>query len=87
VSQRSKDLTEERVILFLKMAPGSEFSQDLVKRVKTNIRNQLSARHVPGIILETHDIPVSNCHNDCIIFPFAMMSRTFKNPPIWAHFM
>ncbi|KAK2141163.1 hypothetical protein LSH36_1150g00018 [Paralvinella palmiformis] len=60
VSQRSKDLTEERVILFLKMAPGSEFSQDLVKRVKTNIRNQLSARHVPGIILETHDIPYTH---------------------------
>ena len=59
VSQRSKDLTEERVVLFLKMAPGSEFTQDLVRRVKTNIRNQLSARHIPAVILETPDIPVS----------------------------
>ena len=59
VGQRSKDGVEERVILFLKMAPGSEFSQELVKRIKTNIRMQLSARHVPAFILETKDIPVS----------------------------
>ena len=62
VSQRSKDLSEERVILFLKMAPGSEFNSELVKKIRTDIRMQLSARHVPSMILETNDIPVSSFH-------------------------
>jgi acetoacetyl-CoA synthetase len=34
------------------------FSQDLVGRVKIAIRTQLSARHLPSIILETKAIPV-----------------------------
>ena len=59
VAQRSCDLVEERVILFLKMAAGCDFTEELVKRVKTNIRLQLSARHMPAFILETKDIPVS----------------------------
>ncbi len=52
------DGSEERVILFLKMAPGVEFNDELVKQVKTSIRLQLSARHVPALILPTKDIPV-----------------------------
>ena len=35
------------------------YDQDIVRRVKGLIRQQLSARHVPAIILETKDIPVS----------------------------
>ena len=35
------------------------FSDDLVKKVKVTIRTLLSPRHVPSIILETTDIPVS----------------------------
>ena len=50
---------DERVVLFLKMANGRVFSDDVVKRVKTLIRTQLSARHVPAVILQTSDIPVS----------------------------
>lgn len=49
---------EERVILFLKMAPGRSFTPDLVARIKGAIRKALSARHVPGLLLETKDIPV-----------------------------
>lgn len=48
---------DERVVLFLKMNPGNSFNQDLVQKVKREIRNQLSARHVPAIVLETKDIP------------------------------
>ena len=59
VSQRSKDMTEERVILFLQMAPGSVYNENLIKRIRTDIRSQLSARHVPAVILETTAIPVS----------------------------
>ncbi|KAM9822957.1 acetoacetyl-CoA synthetase [Syngnathus typhle] len=48
---------EERVILFLKMAPGKPFSGQLVADVKAAIRKALSARHVPAILLQTADIP------------------------------
>ncbi len=58
MAQRSQDESEERVILFLKMAPGSQFNDDLVKRVRQDIRLQLSARHMPALVLETQDIPV-----------------------------
>ena len=57
---------DERVILFLKMANGHLFSEDIVKRVKTFVRAQLSARHVPAVVLQTTDIPVST-----IIIPFS----------------
>lgn len=57
VSQYSKD-GEERVVLFLKMASGHSFQPALVRRVQDAIRSSLSARHVPGLILETKDIPV-----------------------------
>ena len=40
------------------MAPGSEFSEDLCSRLRTAIRIELSARHIPALILETTDIPV-----------------------------
>lgn len=63
VSQRSKDGSEERVVLFLKMAAGSQFTPELVKQLRTVIRNQLSARHVPSVILEIKDIPVSSLRN------------------------
>ncbi|KAG8011863.1 Acetoacetyl-CoA synthetase [Nibea albiflora] len=48
---------EERVILFLKMAPGKPFCPDLVTKIKGAIRKALSARHVPALLLETRDIP------------------------------
>ena len=39
------------------MMPGQDFSPDLVNRIKTQIRNQLSPRHVPAFILPISDIP------------------------------
>ncbi|WAR03443.1 AACS-like protein [Mya arenaria] len=57
VAQRCRDLSEERVILFLKMAPGAPFTPDLVNNVKTCIRKHLSARHVPAFVLPCTDIP------------------------------
>lgn len=59
VAQRNQDNSEERVVLFLKMAPGSEFTPELVSSVKSCIRKYLTARHVPEIILPCTDIPVS----------------------------
>lgn len=61
VGQKIND-DEERVILFLKMSNGYKFNEALVKKVKTAIRMELSARHVPALILEISDIPVRiNC--------------------------
>ncbi|KAG7282424.1 hypothetical protein CRUP_029745 [Coryphaenoides rupestris] len=48
---------EERVILFLKMAPGHAFCPALLQRIRACIRSALSARHVPAVLLETRDIP------------------------------
>ncbi|EDV23760.1 uncharacterized protein TRIADDRAFT_26822 [Trichoplax adhaerens] len=47
----------ERVILFLKIREGERFTGDLIKAVKGKIRSELSARHLPAIILQTPDIP------------------------------
>ena len=36
---------------------GSRFNEDVVRGVKKRIREELSARHVPEIILPIRDIP------------------------------
>ncbi|CAG8784884.1 39003_t:CDS:2 [Gigaspora margarita] len=48
---------DERVVLFLKMNEGIKFNDDLVLRIRSKIRNQLSPRHVPSFILPIADIP------------------------------
>lgn len=50
---------EERVVLFLKMAEGSMLTSDLTKQIQGKIRQELSAHHVPAVMLEVPDIPVS----------------------------
>lgn len=57
VAQRNSE--SERVILFLKLTEGTNFTDSLVKTIKSQIRDRLSPRHVPALILETKDIPVS----------------------------
>ena len=42
----------------MKILLSNRFTNDIVKIVKTKIRSELSARHLPAIILETPDIPV-----------------------------
>lgn len=58
VGQRRPTDTDERVILFLLMRPGVTFTPDLVARVKSAIRSELSPRHVPMFTFETPEIPV-----------------------------
>ncbi|MEW6136699.1 MAG: acetoacetate--CoA ligase [Thermodesulfobacteriota bacterium] len=48
-----------RVILFVKLAAGAELSDDLVKKIKRNIRENTTPRHVPAKILPIADIPVT----------------------------
>ncbi|XP_067934746.1 acetoacetyl-CoA synthetase-like [Watersipora subatra] len=57
IAQRKKDNSEERVVLFVKLWKGVEFSALLVKLIQSTIRQKLSARHVPAVVLSTAEIP------------------------------
>jgi acetoacetyl-CoA synthetase len=59
VGRRRESDTDETVVLFLKMASGKEFTASLEGEIKAVIRKELSARHVPGIIDECFEIPVT----------------------------
>ena len=59
IGRRRETDSDETVVLFLKMKTGEKFSQDLVKQVQGVVRKELSARHVPGIVDETPEIPVT----------------------------
>ncbi|KAJ5391160.1 hypothetical protein N7509_006650 [Penicillium cosmopolitanum] len=59
VGQRRPSDTDERVLLFLLMKGGVLFTGKLVDRVKSAIRSELSARHVPMYIFETPEIPTT----------------------------
>jgi acetoacetyl-CoA synthetase len=48
---------DERVVLFVKMKVGFGLNEDLIKKIKSNIRSACSPRHVPAIILTAPDIP------------------------------
>ncbi|MGB7241319.1 MAG: acetoacetate--CoA ligase [Sulfitobacter sp.] len=48
-----------RVVLFTKMATGNKLTEDLIKRLKTAIRQGSSPRHVPALILSVSDIPIT----------------------------
>ncbi|MGQ7790955.1 acetoacetate--CoA ligase [Faunimonas sp. B44] len=46
-----------RVVLFVRLAPGTGLSDDLVRRIKAKIREGASPRHVPAKIVAIADIP------------------------------
>ena len=46
-----------RVILFVKMAPGEELTDELRERIRKSIRVNASPRHVPAKIIAVPDIP------------------------------
>ena len=48
---------DQRVILFVKLAPNCRFSPELKDKIKRAIREEASPRHVPALILEAPDIP------------------------------
>jgi acetoacetyl-CoA synthetase len=48
---------DTRVILFLKMKPGNDLTDELQQKIRTNIRKNASPRHVPAKILTVPDIP------------------------------
>jgi acetoacetyl-CoA synthetase len=46
-----------RVILFVKLAEGKDFTDELAAKIRTLIRTNASPRHVPAKILPVPDIP------------------------------
>ena len=48
---------DERVILFVKMNEGKQFTEDLEKKLTDVIRNSCSPRHVPAKTVPVPDIP------------------------------
>jgi len=48
---------DQRVILFVKLAPGNTLTEELKDKIRDTLRENASPRHVPALILETPDIP------------------------------
>lgn len=59
IGRRRETDTDETVVLFLKMADGHELSPDLVGNIKITVKNALSARHVPAVVEECPEIPIT----------------------------
>jgi acetoacetyl-CoA synthetase len=50
-------LDDQRVILFVKLAPGHNLTDELQDKIRRTLRENASPRHVPAVILETSEIP------------------------------
>jgi acetoacetyl-CoA synthetase len=46
-----------RVILFVKLIPGAELTDELINKIRKTIRTNASPRHVPAKIIEVPDVP------------------------------
>jgi acetoacetyl-CoA synthetase len=48
---------EQRIVLFVKLAPGASLTKELMDKIKKTLREKASPRHVPSIIMEMPDAP------------------------------
>lgn len=48
---------DQRIILFVKLAPGEELTEELKKTIARTLRDKASPRHVPAKIIAVPDIP------------------------------
>lgn len=48
---------DERIVLFIKLAPGHELTEELKAKIRKSLREELSPRHVPAKIVAVPDIP------------------------------
>jgi acetoacetyl-CoA synthetase len=48
---------DQRIILFVKLAPGHSLTEDLKNRIRKALRENASPRHVPALIMEAPDVP------------------------------
>lgn len=73
--RRETDLDED-VLLFVKMIPGNNFTEDLISRIKTAIRSDLSSRHVPSQIVEVPEIPITGNGKKSVTIPVLPIHMT-----------
>ena len=59
VGRRRETDMDEVVVLFVKLAMHKTFSEELVSRIQSTIRSELSARHVPAVVDECLEVPVT----------------------------
>ena len=55
VAQKWED--DSRIVLFVRMATGAVFSDELNNSIRKRLREAVSPRHVPALIIEVSDIP------------------------------
>ena len=48
---------DQRVLLFVKLAPGATLADELKNRIRNTLRDKASPRHVPALIIDVPDIP------------------------------
>ena len=48
---------DTRVILFVKMAEGTDLTEELVTQIKSALKTKASPRHVPALILQAPEFP------------------------------
>jgi acetoacetyl-CoA synthetase len=48
---------DQRIVLFVKLAPGVQLTEELKEKIKKTLREKASPRHVPAIIMEMPDAP------------------------------
>ena len=48
---------DERVILFVRLAPGVNLGEELKERIRREIKEKVSPRHVPSKVIPVADIP------------------------------
>jgi len=48
---------DQRIILFVKLAPGHSLTEDLKNKIIKTLRENASPRHVPALIMEAPDVP------------------------------
>lgn len=48
---------DQRIILFVKLTPGTKLTEELKEKIRKTLREKASPRHVPSIIMEMPDAP------------------------------
>jgi acetoacetyl-CoA synthetase len=59
IGRRRESDADEVVVLFLKMDDGVPLDDHLVRGIKARVASELSLRHVPGIVVECPEIPIT----------------------------
>ncbi|MCB0701554.1 MAG: acetoacetate--CoA ligase [Ignavibacteriae bacterium] len=51
--------SDTRVVLFIVLKNGIELTEELISKIKSNIRKGATPRHVPAIVRQVQDVPVT----------------------------